>query len=318
MRKIVLIIGLLFFGASFSFADTYNYLAKKISKSAKQLTNKKIAILPFQYYDGRRSPGSTIVAEYLTTKIVERGKLQVVERTLLNKIMDEMKLGKSGIIDQETTKELGKILGVDAIVTGVLIEESERRNSKKTKKVDINTRVIKIETGDILVAVSKKIKKTWKDEPYTETEQPSISGTPEEKPQQLPVEEIEHGMSSPQPSESEIIEIGPRARARAGSEIEGDSAVSIPPQLKQSYRSLKERRYKDAINEAKNVFHNNQNKPLIAAHALFIIGRASESEGDIRRARESYIRIIKDYPFSKNIVQRAQQRVQHFNQMRRR
>ena len=71
MRKFVLIFGLLFACVSFCSADSYDYLAKKISKGAKKLTNKKIAVLPFQYYDGRKSPGSTIVSEYLITKIVE-------------------------------------------------------------------------------------------------------------------------------------------------------------------------------------------------------------------------------------------------------
>ena len=170
MRKFFVMLGLLFVCMSFCSADQYDYLAKKISKGTKGLTNKKVAILPFQYYDGRKSPGSTIVAEHLTTKIVERGEVQVVERTLLNKIMDEMKLEKSGVIDNESTKELGKILGVEAIITGVLIEETEVDDDDDDERevideVSVNARLIKVETGDILVAAAKKIKKTWKDEP---------------------------------------------------------------------------------------------------------------------------------------------------------
>ncbi|MFH0947924.1 MAG: RhuM family protein [Elusimicrobiota bacterium] len=296
MRKFVMVLGLMVVNLSFCLADPYDFLAKKISKGAKQLTNKKIAVLPFQYYDGRKSHGLTIVAEYLTTKIVEQGKVQVIERTLLDKIMDEMKLGKSGIIDQETTKELGKVLGVEAIVTGVLIEEIEE--GMKVEEVNINTRLIKVETGGILIAANKKVRKTWEDEPITD-----------EKPVEPSVSEVEHGI----PPKPEIIRVGPPRMV-----IEEDVVPVIPPQLKQSYRSLMEGRYRDAMNEAKNVFHNNQDKPFIASQALFIIGKASESDGDIRKARDAYLRVIKDYPFNRNVVQKAQRRLQDLNRMKRR
>lgn len=293
MKKVFLVFGLMAVTATFCSADAYNYLAGKISKGAKQLTNKKIAVLPFQYYDGRKSPGSTIVAEYLTTKIVEQGKLQVVERTLLNKVMEEMKLGKSGIIDQETTKEIGKILGVEAIVTGVLIEEDGGDGFKKTETVDINTRLIKVETGDILVASSKKINKTWEDEPESETEEPAVT----EKPPAKKTPEVESRDEQP-----EVIKIGQKNESE-------EPQIIIPAELKQSYRSLTERRYRDAIHEAKNVFQQNQNKPVIASHSLFIIGRASEAEGDLRKARDAYLKIIEDYPYNKVVVSKAQHRL---------
>ncbi|MEW6557828.1 MAG: CsgG/HfaB family protein [Elusimicrobiota bacterium] len=301
MRRIVLVLYFLFVCVSFCSADTYDYLAKKISKGAKNLTNKKVAILPFQYYDGRTSPGSTIVAEYLTTKIVEQGKLQVVERTLLNKIMDEMKLGKSGIIDQETTKEIGKILGVEAIVTGVLIEEGEAEEGlRKEEKVNINTRLIKVETGDILVAASKTVNKTWEDIPAAETEEPTA-------PEKIPISKPEEPT---QPSQPEVIRIGPSEK------IAEEPTLLIPQELRQSYRSLTENQYRNAIDIAKDVFHRNQNKPFIASHALFIIGRAHESQGEFRQARIAYLKIIKDYPYNRIVVQKAQFRLKQLERQR--
>ncbi|MBN1383358.1 MAG: hypothetical protein JW983_00555 [Elusimicrobia bacterium] len=294
MRKAIFIFGLLFVSVSFCSAEPYDYLAKRISKGAKKLTNKKVAVLPFQYYDGRKSPGSNIVSEHLITKIVERGKLQVVERALLNKIMDEMKLEQSGVIDQETTKELGKVLGVEAVVTGTLIEETD------SEWVNINTRLIKVETGDILVAASKEVKKTWEDATFS-----VVEDTPEEKTEESPAHEPDMKVEEP-----ESIKIGP-----------GDGEKKIPEaivELKKSHNLFKAKRYKMAIDEAKNVLKKYSDKPVVASRALFIIGRSHEFLKQPRMARAAYIKIIKDYPLNTKAVKGAQERLRYLDRGQRR
>ena len=280
MKKIFLMFVLLLTGVSFCSADAYDYLAGKISKGGKVLTNKKVAVLPFQYYDGRESPGSTIVSERLTTAIVQGNKLQVVERTLLDKVMDEMKLDKTGIIDQQTTKELGKILGVEAIVTGTLIEEVN------SDKVEINARLIKIETGDILVAASRKIDKTWIDAA------PVISKNITEPAVESP---------APQPAP---------APAAQNTEVSQETqSKPIPVELESSEKDLNEGNFEEGLAKAMEVFRNYSDKPYIATRALFIAGRIHEERGEFGKARLAYLKIIKDYPFNTRMVKMAQTRV---------
>jgi TolB-like protein len=140
------------------FAESFKKIAKKLSSASFELSNKKIAVLPFPYHDGRTSQGSTIVSERLTTKLVEHGKLQVIERSLMEKVLKELELQSSGAIDEQSAKKLGKILGVEAIVTGTLIPLNG-------DKVEVNARLIKVETGQILVATSQKIKYFWNETP---------------------------------------------------------------------------------------------------------------------------------------------------------
>lgn len=58
------------------------------------------------------------IAETITTQMVTSQRFKMVERTQLNIIMEEHRLDLTGIIDPETVKEIGKVLGVEFIVTG--------------------------------------------------------------------------------------------------------------------------------------------------------------------------------------------------------
>ncbi len=132
-----------------SWSDPLDNIAKKISKSSGKLKNKQIAVLPFPFHDGTEGAESTIVAERLITRIVTIGKLQVIERSLLDKVMHELKLHHSGMIDQESAKKLGSILGVDAIITGTLIDLDG--------EMEVNARLIQAETGLVLTAAGTRM-----------------------------------------------------------------------------------------------------------------------------------------------------------------
>jgi TolB-like protein len=139
-------------------ADPLKGMAKKMVKKMEDLPNRKIAVLGFPYHNGYVSSGSSIVQERLTTFLAQTGRVELVERNLLDKIMEEMSLEISGIIDENTTKELGRVLGVGGLVTGTL-------NDIGSKKTEVNARIIDVQTGRILTASRAKIKRTWPDSP---------------------------------------------------------------------------------------------------------------------------------------------------------
>jgi len=61
--------------------DPYEVMAMKLStQAAKKLTEKKIAVLSFDYVDGRSSTGGRVVSEKLTNRFVELGEFTVIER----------------------------------------------------------------------------------------------------------------------------------------------------------------------------------------------------------------------------------------------
>lgn len=105
----------------------------------------KVAVLDFQTegnFDDKDV--GKIVAEWLTTGLVEAGRFEIVERRLLKKIIDEQKIGASGLVDRDSTARLGRVLGVQTVVSGTVI--------KLDNSVEINARLLNVETGTILAA----------------------------------------------------------------------------------------------------------------------------------------------------------------------
>jgi len=170
LKRFALILYVLAALADKAAADPLEKLARKLEAGLKDQPVKQVAVLSFAYHDGAMSSGSTIVQERLTTFLVQDGNVQVVERHLLKKALEEMKLETIGFMDPQTTKELGKVLGVDAIVLGTL-------NDLSKKKTEVNARVIETETGKILAAAQANVSRTWSDDPV-KTAGPSPSLPP--------------------------------------------------------------------------------------------------------------------------------------------
>lgn len=100
-------------------------------------------------------------ADELVTQLVKTGKFTVIERAQLNSILAEQSLGASGAVTQATAAKIGKLLGVQLIMTGSITQFSIQRTSvgisqfgvggsysNAESKLDV--RLISTETGEIL------------------------------------------------------------------------------------------------------------------------------------------------------------------------
>ncbi len=61
-------------------------------------------------------------ADILTTELVKTGKFDIYEREQLKSLMQEQDLGASGRVDASTAAKIGKIIGVNFIITGAVTE----------------------------------------------------------------------------------------------------------------------------------------------------------------------------------------------------
>lgn len=117
--------------------------------AAADFEKTKIAVLDFQLQgEGHGQDDGKIVAEWLITAFVKEGRFEVVERSLLEKIIDEQKLAMSGIVDTSSAIELGKLLGVKAIISGSLM--------RFQNTVEVNARIIDVQDASIIAAESVK------------------------------------------------------------------------------------------------------------------------------------------------------------------
>jgi TolB-like protein len=115
--------------------------------AAAEFTKIKIAVLDFEQKGKYESEDiGKMVAEWLTTRLVETGRFDIVERRLLNKVLAEQSIGSSGLVDPSSASQLGRVLGVKTVVTGSV--------SNYGGVIDINARLISVETASIRAAES--------------------------------------------------------------------------------------------------------------------------------------------------------------------
>ena len=150
--------------------------------SGEKLANLMIALL-IEEDRGIRDVGSGFLGlSKKEGKSFQQGArtnvFSIVERGQIAQVMQELQLGQTGMIDEAQAAQVGKMLGVDAIITGTVTVSCEDRwikeNRKDKKKGDYvvncnkrtasafaTIRIIKVETGQVIG--SKQASK--KDEP---------------------------------------------------------------------------------------------------------------------------------------------------------
>jgi TolB-like protein len=80
------------------------------------------------------------VSEIMRTELVGTKKFRVVERSQMQKALEEQKLHLTGVIDDKTAVEVGKLVGADFIVVGSVV--------KIGSSYTINSRMIDVKTGE--------------------------------------------------------------------------------------------------------------------------------------------------------------------------
>lgn len=110
----------------------------------------KVAVLDFQLQGQqfKDSDMGAIVAEWLITALVKEGRFEVVERRLLQKILGEQKLVMSGVVDDSSATELGRLLGVKIIISGTVMSYQNI--------MEANARIIDVESASIIAAENVK------------------------------------------------------------------------------------------------------------------------------------------------------------------
>ncbi len=84
------------------------------------------------------------LADMMVTDLSTSKTLQLVERTKLKLVLDELKLAKSGFLDKRTAQKLGRGLGAELVITGSFSIIGE------TFVIDV--RIISVKTGAIIKA----------------------------------------------------------------------------------------------------------------------------------------------------------------------
>jgi curli biogenesis system outer membrane secretion channel CsgG len=130
-------------------AEGIKDLAAQIATDAVKGQGRKIAVVPFRQSNGQSTILGSYISEELITDLVMIGNLKMVERSMLDKLIGELKLSQTGLIDPDTAKKLGKVAGADAIISGTI--------TAFQTYVVINCRLIETQTGKIYAAAQTTV-----------------------------------------------------------------------------------------------------------------------------------------------------------------
>ena len=99
-------------------------LAQTLAVQIKDSGKKKVAVLDFTDLEGKKvTEFGRYIAEQLTVNLDSSKKdFTIVDRANFNKILDELKLTASGLVDPTNAKTLGKFSGVDALILGTMAD----------------------------------------------------------------------------------------------------------------------------------------------------------------------------------------------------
>lgn len=86
------------------------------------------------------------LTDMLITELSKIEALKVVERSQLRRLMTEMGLSATGVIDPATVQEMGKLLGAETLLLGSFATDMSG------KKIRLDARIVETETGLTLKA----------------------------------------------------------------------------------------------------------------------------------------------------------------------
>ena len=125
----------------------------------------RVAVMDFEnktpYGGWRVGQGAS---DMLATALVKEGKFKIFERDKIDSILKEQDFGASGRIDPTTAAKIGKLIGVEYVVTGAVTEYGESDSDysgggkfsvgKKGYHAAVDVRMVNVNTGEIVFADS--------------------------------------------------------------------------------------------------------------------------------------------------------------------
>ena len=119
---------------------------------------KTLAVVDFQ---GPQRSGSQ-VASSLQALLIKKQQYSLIERNRLKQVLDEQNLGLTGVVDQNTAVQIGKVLGVDAMVFGEVTTfqiEPDEEGVEKVSKQEGTGKYEWVNQKNIFTGKTKKVKK---------------------------------------------------------------------------------------------------------------------------------------------------------------
>ncbi len=158
LKRILLILScVIFLLCSVPFCSAYedelNSMSQGLTRDIIKSGKKRVAVVDFTDLKGNITELGRFISEELSVNLTRNSsRYEVIDRAHLKAIMTEQKFAASGLVDPQTIKEIGKIAGVDLLVTGLLTPFGD--------SIRISCKILSTKTAKVLNARKVDIAKT--------------------------------------------------------------------------------------------------------------------------------------------------------------
>ncbi|MBI3807400.1 MAG: hypothetical protein HY281_07780 [Nitrospirae bacterium] len=119
-------------------------LADQLSIGMKGHHISRLAILPLaDAAQNVNTPLGNYLTDKLTNQVYLTSSTKVIERSQLQKVMDEQHLSLRVMFDDASVKRIGGLLGVDAVIMGTYAEMG-------LDSIEVNVRSVAVETAEVV------------------------------------------------------------------------------------------------------------------------------------------------------------------------
>lgn len=121
----------------------------------KEKKKMVIAVLDFVIPESKAKLIDMNPAQRLVTMLGKTKKFDIIERSDIQKLLNEQALGQTGLIDENTAAKLGRMLGANAVVLGQVSSLSQKptyfpTNARFETLASIDIRIVDVSTGKII------------------------------------------------------------------------------------------------------------------------------------------------------------------------
>lgn len=97
--------------------------------------------------------GTTGLQDFAGMSLLQTGKFTLIDRSAVDQLLDEQEFSYSGVVDQATAVQLGRLLGAEAVMTISILSithDSFWTDDPDQRDADIHVKIISVETSEVL------------------------------------------------------------------------------------------------------------------------------------------------------------------------
>ena len=113
----------------------------------------RTVVLPPSYSNPSTLSSAVGLDDYAGMALLRTGNFSLIDRSIVDQILDEQEFSYSGVVDPATAVQLGKLLGAEAVMTisiGRIFHDNFWDDEPDQRDASLHVKIISVETSEVL------------------------------------------------------------------------------------------------------------------------------------------------------------------------